>query len=171
LSVFVGLVVVAAAACAFNYWFVSWLTTMLYRWSVYLGLFFSLWLVVIGVAMIWALHEVSYAGRGGGWTLVLGAFPTGIVFFSGAYAALAFGLDRIGIAQYAAGTAVSFQVLYAHFLWQFVDMIPELDAWTALRVSDPAREAGLWAGLLLVAYRGFVIYILIASVKKAMDAE
>ena len=156
--------------CLLNYYLISWLTTTIYGWSIYLGLIWSLWYAVVAAAAIAGLRSAIFQNpSAGSVALGISMIASLLVWFAGAVAAIAFGLEQLALVRYAGGASVTFKMLYEHFLWQFVDMIPELDVWKVLRLDDPVQEVGLWAGLLLIAYKIFVIYVVIATVKKLLD--
>jgi len=169
LDTIVGFIVIVPLVCLVNYYFVSWLTNLFYGWSLYLGLFWSVWCTVIMVTGIWALRSAVAENPSGGFILLFGMIASPVVGFAGGAAAIGFGLEKLGLASYTGAGADNFRVLYKHFLWQFLDMIPELDIWKVLRIEDPAVESGLYAGLLLIAYKIVVIYAVLETLKKLLD--
>ncbi len=99
------------------------------------------------------------------------AFIPVVTLFLSSWASLAYGIARIGPSAYEHPERLSFWLMFRHYLWQLVDMVPLVDVWKNIHIEDPVIEHNLWPGILVVLFRLIILYIVLAAAAKLFGFE
>jgi hypothetical protein len=92
-------------------------------------------------------------------------FPA-CTFFVAAWSSMAYGFAKADPGAYAHPERLSFGLMLGHYVWQVVDMVPLVEVWKSVHIDDPLLETRIWPGLLVVAFRLIVLYVLLAAAAK-----
>lgn len=124
---------------------------------------------VVGAAAAAGVVWLSFMAKRG-----LGRTPTGYVtvalsFGTVSLAAIggwvSFTLYSVGLADYAVKGAYSTDTFVRLYLYTLVDLLPAVGVWETLHIDPPAEPKNAWAGVPLVAFRVFVIGLVLDTYK------
>jgi hypothetical protein len=101
----------------------------------------------------------------------ISGFPSIFTLFISSWASLAYGFARVSPSAYAHPEQLSFGLMFWHYVWQLVDMIPLVDVWKNVHLEDPLLETRIWPGLLVVIFRLIVLYIVVAAAAKLLGIK
>lgn len=121
-------------------------------------------LLFYGYALFLGLQDLK--GRTLGITQALGAMVMLVCLSAALFATLSFMLEAAGLAEYRSEPtesmpAARFVQLLAYYGWLFLDLLPVVKVMETLRVPSPVEPEGVVAGLPVVAFRGFVVLVLL----------
>ena len=86
-----------------------------------------------------------------------------VTLFLSSWASLAYGLAKLTPAAYAHPDQSTFWLMFQHYLWQIVDMVPLVEAWKHVHIDDPILENRLWPGILVIAFRLIILYVVLSA--------
>ena len=99
------------------------------------------------------------------WRKIL-ALVSSSALFSSAWASMAYGISLIFPHAYTQPAKISDWLMSKHYLWQLVDLVPGLDAWKAIHLEDPVKEASIWPGILVVLFRLIILSVIVRTAAK-----
>lgn len=114
---------------------------------------------VFACAAVWLTRQVKKA-TAANLSDVLAVLALGLLTLAVVGAWLSFTLYQTGLASYAVPPAVSIGSFVDLYMYTFLDLIPAIDVWGTLRVKPPIEAHGLAAGLPLLAFKAFVVWVL-----------
>jgi hypothetical protein len=96
---------------------------------------------------------------------VLGIFILTVLIGATVAASISQLLELVGWATYLPIRRHHLFEFHVFYLWSFLDMLPGLDISKSLGLTGPVQPQGVVAGLPIVAFRAFVIFGLLGSLK------
>ena len=170
-SAWLGIVVGMSMVAAIVFVVLDFSLTFWASLSIYIEIIWAISITACSALLIGGTYDSTLPGKfpeRASRLMVVGLVVVTAVAFAGAVAALAFALAYYRPAEYADGGSLTPEQLYAHFLWRFVDLIPGLEVWKVIAVADPAHEAGLYAGALLIAYKAVIIAMFFETLRRLL---
>jgi hypothetical protein len=171
-------------------------TTYSYRWNVIFGLFCSLTLMMAGLTFVGFGYQFiresqadgkqkrvliplieRFAQRGIELNPVetkkfeISYFVPIVVLFLTSWASMAYGFAKLNPGAYAHPERLSFWLMFKHYLWQVVDMIPLVEAWKHIHIEDPILENSLWPGVLVILFRLVILLVVLSAAAKLFGFE
>jgi hypothetical protein len=95
-------------------------------------------------------------------------FAPVVILFLSSWASLAYGIAKVFPWAYPHPEQLSFWLMFKHYLWQLVDMVPLVDAWKHIHIEDPILEKNLWPGVLVVIFRLIILFVVVAAASKLL---
>lgn len=114
---------------------------------------------ILACAAVWLTRQVKKA-RAAKPSDVLAVLALGLLTLAVVGAWLSFTLYQTHLASYAVPAAVSIGTFLDLYMYTFFDLIPAIDVWETLHVTPPIEAHGPVAGLPLLAFKVFVVWVL-----------
>jgi hypothetical protein len=181
---YLATVVGTMGSCAY-FGFVFLITKYSYRLNVVFGLCCSLVLTLVGLILVGFGYQFirESQNRAGKRVLIpilekivkqplntpetrafeISFFVPVVTLFLASWTSLAYGIARLNPAAYAHPDRLSFWLMFQHYLWQSVDMVPLIEAWKQVHIEDPIIEKQLWPGILVIIFRSIVLYVVLSA--------
>ena len=99
--------------------------------------------------------------------MALSLFLPVLCLFVASWSSLTYGF----VALSSDRAEVTFGLIFRHYLWQLVDLVPVIDAWKAIHLEDPFLETRLGTGILLVAFRIVVLAMVFTTGKQLLGLK
>jgi hypothetical protein len=95
----------------------------------------------------------------------LGGMVLSVCLSAGIFATVSFMIMSIKAGSYIGTSEVRFVHLLLYYAWLFLDLLPAIDATKTLGIAPPIEHRGIVAALPIVAYKGFVLLVLLKAIK------
>jgi len=97
-----------------------------------------------------------------GWAICLGL---------AVFATLSYMLVHAGFAVYSGSAKSSYWRLLWYYVWLLLDLLPVVEATKSLKLEPPLQPEGVVAGLPIVIFKGFVVFVMLRILKEWWQAR
>jgi hypothetical protein len=98
-------------------------------------------------------------------------FTPVVILFLSSWASLAYGVAKVFPWAYPHPERMSFWLMFKHYLWQLVDMVPLVDAWKHIHIEDPILETNLWPGVMVLIFRLIILFVVVVAASKLLGLD
>ena len=85
------------------------------------------------------------------------------------FSLISYNLYRSEIVQYRTDFQINYQSLTYDYFWHLIDMIPSIEFWSTLGISDPLKGDNIWARLPVLLFKLSVIIPAFSVIKFFWD--